>query len=164
MSMQQNAPRRLGFAVRSPQDLVGGLLVLATSGIVLWGLSKISTSRYQSISPTLFPRICAYCLAAGGVALLVRAFTRDGPEIEPTPLRGVVLVTIAVVIFGFLTPVVGYAISGFLTVFIGGLGSTETRVRELLMLAAGLTLFCVALFSWGLGLPMPYFIKPGFMG
>lgn len=164
MNTQQTAPSRAHFAVKAPQDLVAGLVILATSGAVLWGLSKISTSRYQSISPTLFPRLCAFLLAAGGIALLVRAFTREGPGIEPTPLRGLVLVPLAVAIFGFLTPVVGYAVAGFLTVVIGGLGSTETRVGELLILAVALVVFCVGLFTWGLGLPMAPFIKPPFLG
>lgn len=164
MDSHQNAERRSAFAVKAPQDLVSGLFVLATSGAVLWGLSKISTSRYQSISPTLFPRLCAIGLAVLGIALLIRAFTRSGPEIEPTPLRGVVLVPLAVAIFGFLTPIVGYAVAGFLTVIVGGLGSTETRVREILIIAAVLTLFCVALFTWGLGLTIDPFIMPAFMG
>lgn len=152
------------FAVKSPQDLYSGLSVLLVSGLVLWGLSKITTARFASISPTLFPRICAYALAIGGVMLLIRAFTVSGPNVEPTPLRGPLLVTLAVVIFGFLTPVAGYAVAGFLTVVIGGLGSTESRLRELLLLAAGLVVFCVALFTYALGLPIPPVILPGFMG
>ena len=164
MNAEQNAPQRALFAIKAPQDLIGGLLVLAVSGLVLWGLSKISTSRYQAISPTLFPRICAYGLAIGGLALLLRSVTREGPGIEPTPLRGVLLVTVAVAIFGFLTPVAGYAVAGFFTVIIGGLGSTETRIKELLITAFGLVLFCVVLFTWGLGLPMAPFIKPAFLG
>lgn len=152
------------FAVRSPQDLFSGLAVLLISAFVLWGLSGITTMRFASISPALFPRVCAYVLAIGGVLLLVRAFTVSGPDIEPTPLRGPVLVTLAVVIFGFLTPIAGYAVAGFLTVVIGGLGSTESRLRELLLLAAGLVVFCVLLFTYGLGLPIPPVILPGFMG
>jgi hypothetical protein len=150
------------FAVRSPQDLFAGLSILLISTIVLWGLSQITTMRFASISPTLFPRICAYALAIGGVLLLIRAFTVSGPKIEPTPLRGPVLVTLAVVIFGFLTPIAGYAVAGFLTVVIGGLGSTESRLRELLLLATGLVVLCVLLFTFGLGLPVPPFILPSF--
>jgi putative tricarboxylic transport membrane protein len=164
MNTQQTAPRRAAFAVRAPQDLAAGLVILATSGAVLWGLSKISTSRYQSISPTLFPRLCAFLLAAGGVALLVRAFTRSGPGIEPTPLRSVVLVPLAVALFGFLTPIFGYAVAGFITVIVGGLGSTETRIKEILIIAVCLVLFCLALFTWGLGLPIAPFIMPNFLG
>jgi hypothetical protein len=152
------------FALKSPQDLYSGLAILVVSTLVLWGLSKITTTRFASISPTLFPRICAYALAIGGVMLLIRAFTVSGPKIDPTPLRGPVLVTVAVLIFGFLTPIAGYAVAGFLTVVIGGLGSTESRLRELLLLAAGLVAFCVLLFTYGLALPIPPFILPGFMG
>lgn len=164
MKKGDSAGGRALFAVRSPQDLFSGLAVLAISAFVLWGLSRVPTSRFASISPTLFPRLCAYGLAIGGIALLFRAFLRDGPAVEPTPLRGVALVTLGVIIFGFLTPIAGYAVAGFLTIFIGGLGSTESRVRELLLLAAGLVVFCVLLFTVGLGLPIPPVILPAFLG
>lgn len=162
--MNKNGEGGALFAVKSPQDLYSGLAILAVSGLVLWGLSRITAARFASISPTLFPKICAYALAIGGIVLLVRAFTVQGPNVEPTPLRGPLLVTLAVVLFGFLTPIAGYAVAGFLTVVIGGLGSTESKLRDLVLLAAGLVLFCVALFTYGLGLPIPPVILPNFGG
>jgi putative tricarboxylic transport membrane protein len=164
MDTQQNAPQRASFAVKGPQDLIGGLVIIVVAAVVLWGLSHISTSRYQAISPTLFPRICAYLLAIGGFALVVRSFLYEGPQIEPTPLRGVGLVTIGVVLFGFLTPICGYAVAGFATMIVGGLASTEVRFRELVLVAVALTVFCVLLFTYGLGLSIPPLILPNFPG
>jgi hypothetical protein len=152
------------FAVKSPQDLFAALAVLAVSAVVLWGLSRITTARFASISPTLFPRICAYALGIGGIMLLIRAFTHQGPKVEPFELRGLVLVTLSVVLFGFLTPVVGYVIAGFLTVVIGGLGSREARLKELLLVGAGLAALCLVLFTYILGLSVPAFILPGILG
>src|SRR5262249_26249948 len=128
--------------------------------VVLWGLSFISTSRYQAISPTLFPRICAYMLAIGGFALVVRSFIYEGPQIEPTPLRGVAMVTVAVVLFGVLTPLFGYGVAVFATMIVGGLAATDVRFRELLLVSVALTVFCVILFTYVLGLSIPYFIMP----
>lgn len=138
--------------------------MLAIAAITLIALSRVSSVRFQSISPTLFPRLCAYALAVGGVVLLIRAFTCDGPRVEPTPLRGLTLVPLAVVVFGLLTPMVGYAVAGLLTVVIGGFASPEVRPRELLITAVGLTILCLALFSYGLGLTIPVFKLPGLLG
>lgn len=152
------------LAVKSPQDLVGGIVILGVAAVVLWGLSFISTSRYQAISPTLFPRICAWGLGIGGLVLVARSFLYDGPQIEPTPMRGVVLVTLAVVLFGFITPICGYAVAGFVTMIIGGLATTEVRIRELLIVSAGVTVFCVVLFTYVLGLTIPAFLIPRILG
>lgn len=164
MDTRKTSGGRAAVVVRAPQDLVAGLIVLAIAAITLIALSRVTRVRYESISPTLFPRLCAFALAAGGVALLIRAFTCDGPGVEPTPLRGLTLVPLAVVVFGLLTPIVGFAVAGFLTVVIGGFGSTEVRPRELLVTAIGLIIFCVALFTYGLGLTIPVYKLPGFLG
>jgi hypothetical protein len=152
------------FAVKSPQDLFSALAVLAVSGVVLWGLSRITTTRFAAISPTLFPKICAYALVIGGIMLLVRAFMYEGPKVEPFELRGTALVTLAVILFGFLTPVVGYIVAGFVTVVLGGLGSKEARIKELVLVGAGLCALCFILFTLLLGLSIPAMIIPGLVG
>ena len=162
--MQTNSGGGARFAVKSPQDLFSALAVLAVSVFVLWGLSRISTTRFAAISPTLFPKICAYALAIGGIMLLVRAFMYEGPKVEPFELRGTVLVTLAVVLFGLLTPIVGYVVAGFLTVVVGGLGSREARLKELVLVGAGLCALCFVLFTLLLGLSIPAVIIPGVVG
>ena len=81
-------------------------------------LSRIPTAKYQSISPDLFPRVCAWLLVAGGVALLVRGCLRAGASIERPAWRGVLLVVSSVVVFGLVAPRLGYAPAGFLTIVI----------------------------------------------
>jgi hypothetical protein len=150
------------FVVRAPQDLCAGLALLAFAVVVLYFLSKIEVVFFTTISPILFPRLCAYLIGLGGLVLVARGFLLNGPRLEPLPLRGPVLVAIAVFLFGLLTPVVGYLISGFLTVVIGGLGSREARLRELVIMGAGLVLFCLLLFTYGLKLTLPVLQWPTF--
>ena len=74
---------------------------------------------------------------------------------EPLPLRGVFLVTVSVVLFGALAPSCGYLIASFLTVIVGGLGAQDVRLRDLLLLAAGLTTVCYVIFTISLRLTLP---------
>ena len=44
-------------------------------------------------------------------------------------------------------------------IFGSALASTEFNLFEVVLLTAGLTLGCVAVFIWGLGLPYPLFAE-----
>ena len=88
-------------------------------------------------------------VAVGGV------FT-EGPPIEKYKIRGPALVIIAILllsrrmIFGRSVELVP---ATFLAFMISILGSTEMRWIESLIAAAAMTLFCVLLFVYLLGLP-----------
>jgi hypothetical protein len=148
--------------VRAPQDVLGGAAVLALAAGALLVLSRITSGGYATVSPTLFPRLCAYGLVAGGLVLFGRGFLRDGPGLDAPALRPTVLVCLAVVLFGIVTPAFGYAPASLLTVLVGGLAAPELRLRHLLGLSIGLTIFSVLLFSYVLKLTIPILLLPGF--
>ncbi len=148
--------------MRPAQDVILGAVVIGLAAGVLFGLSKIPTTSYQAIAPDLFPRLCAYGLIVGGIALLVRGFRSPGLAITWPAPRATLFVTASVVVFGALTPVIGYAVAGFLTLVMSGLGGAEVRLRQLLVFSFGLIVFSVVLFSVVLKLPVPIIILPGF--
>lgn len=148
--------------MRSTQDIAAGLSVAALAGAILFGLSRIPRTAYQAIAPDLFPRVCAYALLAGGAILIARGMLKNGARLSLPALRPLVTIVIAVVAFGFLTPLVGYAIAGLLTVIIGGLANRETPFLHLLVFAVILIAFSVVLFSVVLKLTIPILILPGF--
>lgn len=148
--------------IRASQDITAGAVVIAFAVVVLVGLSRIPTTKYQAISPDLFPRLCAFALIAAGIALLLRGFLRSGPTLASPQWRGVVLVVLSVVAFGLVAPVFGYAVAGFLTVIISGFATREVRPPALFAFACGIITFSVVLFSYVLKVPMRAIIIPGF--
>jgi hypothetical protein len=144
-----------GRLVRCPQDLLAGVLVVALACGLLFALSKIRVTSYQAISPSLFPQICASGLMLGGAVLVLRGFLRDGPGLERIPWRATGLVTLAIVLFGALTPLVGYAVAGFATLLVGGFAASNVRARELVLTSAALILLSVLLFTYLLKLTIP---------
>ena len=146
--------------VRGPQDVVAGIVVIVLAAIILHALSKISTTSYSTFSPALFPKVCTYSIAAGGLMLIARGFLREGPGLERMPLRPVLLVTLAVVSFGLVTPVLGYAVSGLILMLIAGLAARDVKFRELVLVSVILIGASVVLFTYVLKLTMPALILP----
>lgn len=140
--------------MRASQDVAAGAAVIAFAVAVLVALSRIPTAKYQAISPDLFPRVCAYLLIAGGIALLVRGFLRGGAAFSWPPWRGVVLIVLSVVAFGLAAPRFGYAVGGFLTLVIAGLAARDVRPLRLVGFAVAMIAFSVLLFSYVLKVPM----------
>ena len=89
-----------------------------------------------------------------GVISVIRSFVIPGPAIGALAIKGLVLVTISVVVFGFVVRGLGVAIALPLLIIVSAYGSTRFRWRPTLVMAAGLTIFCVLVFVKGLGIPL----------
>lgn len=148
---------------RSTQDIAAGAIIVALAVAVLVVLSRIPTAKFQSIGPDLFPRMCAYGLIAGGVALVVRGLLRRGATLELPQWRGMLLVVAGIVAFGLLAPRFGYAVGGFATVVIAGFATRDVTPGKLVVFACGLIVFSVALFTFVLKVPMPALKLAGFV-
>lgn len=147
---------------RFSQDAVSGAVVIALGIAILVALSRIPAAKYQQIAPDLFPRVCAYALVIGGGVLLLRGLIKGGARFALPHYRGPALVVLAVVVFGVVTPVFGYAPAGLLTMIISGLAAPEIRFRQLALVSICLIAFSILLFSYALKLPVPILALPGF--
>ncbi len=66
----------------------------------------------------------------------------------------------SVCVFGVMLKLTGVLFAGMAVVVGSSMGSGEFKLREVLWLAIGLTVFCAAVFVGGLKLPIP--MCPGF--
>jgi hypothetical protein len=62
---------------------------------------------------------------------------------------------LSLVMFGLLMEYTGFVPALMVLIVGSSAAGREFRLVESLLLAAGLTAFCVVLFIWGLGLPYP---------
>jgi hypothetical protein len=109
------------------------------------------------MGPGYFPLVLAVVLAALGVAIVVKgllAAASDG-DLGLIPWRGLVLLTAALVFFGATVRGLGLASALFVTAFAAAMASRLNSLAAAALLAAALTLFCVLIFSVGLGVPVP---------
>jgi hypothetical protein len=70
-------------------------------------------------------------------------------------LRALVVLPLALVLFGLLMEHAGFIPALVVLIFGSALAGREFKLMEVTLLAAGLTVFSVVLFIWGLGLPYP---------
>jgi putative tricarboxylic transport membrane protein len=141
--------------IRSPQDAAAGLFLIALAVIALWGGSSLSAGSLGQMGPGMLPRALAVMTGLGGIGLLVGAFFVPGAGLERWHLRGPVFVLGAAVVFGLTIRPLGLAIAAPAVVLISSLASREVRWIETLVFAVVMTVLCLGLFKYLLGLPIP---------
>jgi hypothetical protein len=156
-----------GFALRSSQDLAGGLALLALSALALWLTWDLSQGTLEVMGPAMLPRWLAVGVGLCGLALIVTAFLNSGDGLQDWSLRGPVMVTVGIVAFALTirsfpfgsvtTPGWGLLVAGPLSILISSFATSEATLRERLCLALGLTGFCMVLFADLLNLPIPLY-------
>lgn len=141
--------------IRAPREFAAGVSLVALAGFALWASADLEAGQLGSVGPGMLPRAVAVLLGVAGLAFVIVALLKDGEGLERWSLRGPLFVTLGVVGFALTIRTVGLALAGPLVVLVGGAGSSEARVKELVIFAVVVTLFCIGLFRYLLGLPIP---------
>jgi len=147
--------------VRSPRDLVAGASLVALAAFALWASAPLDGGTLRAVGPGLLPRAAALGVGAAGLALIVLSLVSRGAGLGRWPLRGPLFVFLALAGFALTIRTVGLALAGPLVVVVSGAASPETRPRELVIFALAMTAFCIGLFKYALGLPIPVLLLPG---
>jgi putative tricarboxylic transport membrane protein len=141
--------------IRSSKDFYAGLLY------VFFGASAFVIARDYNMGtafrmgPAYFPTALSVVLIVIGIASVFRAFIIRGTPVGRLALSGLLWVTASVVLFGFLVRGVGLAVALPLLVVSSASASAKFRWRPTLVMAVGITIFCVLVFLKGLGIPLP---------
>ena len=109
------------------------------------------------MGPGYFPLFLAVILIALGAIVIVQATRVEGEPIGPIAWRGMMLILPAPIFFGLTVRGLGFLPSIFLTALIAAFASAKMKPLMALVVAAGVTLFSFAVFSYALGLPFQRF-------
>ena len=141
--------------IKSPQDAGAAVvfMVIGLAGAYLGSDLAFGTSA--RMGPGYFPIILSWTIFAIGVIVGLKALTVEGPAIEPVQLRPMLVIIAAIVAFGYLVERLGLAITAALLTVLAGYARRDVSLWETLLLAAGLAVFSVALFVYGLSQPFP---------
>ena len=120
----------------------------------------------------MLPRAMSALVAASGAVLALISLVTPGTELERWSPRGLLFVLGAAVAFALTLrgfdlgvvriPALGLVVAGPLAITFASLADPETRLREIIIFAAGLTALCVLMFRVILRLPIP--IAPWLLG
>ena len=139
------------------RDIGAGLIFLAIG--ILFGLGSLELELGTALrmGPGYFPLVLAGILVVLGLVILAQGFGHPTTGSLAMPWRGLVLILAAPVIFGLTVRGLGLVPAVMLVVLISAFASRRMSVLLALVLIVALTLFCVLVFSLGLGLPLRLF-------
>jgi len=143
--------------IRSPQDFIGGMVLIAVAIFALWASSDLQGMHGFSFGAGTAPRMFAVLLLALGAAVTIVGIVTEGPPMAGYAWRGPLFVSLAIVFFAIAIRPLGLVVSGLATFLISALGTHETRWFETVIVGLCLTVGCAVLFPYVLGLPMPLF-------
>jgi len=146
-------PQRSG-RIRNPQDFWGGVVLVAFALFALWAGSDLPGMRGFAFGPGTAPRLFGWLLVGVAAIIAINGLISDGPPLERWGVRAPVLFIASVIFFGATVRPLGIVLSTFITLMIASGASKEVRWVEATIWAAVLTVFCVALFVYGLNLPL----------
>jgi hypothetical protein len=140
--------------IRAPKDFWSGVMFLAFAATTVLAARYYSMGSAGHMGSGYFPMALGVLLAGLGALLVGRAFVIDGEPMPRLHLGPVMIMTIAVIVFGIMLEPLGLVISILVLVVISAWAGPQFRTLETLALAAVLVAFSVGIFVYALRLPL----------
>jgi hypothetical protein len=147
----------LFMTIKSGQDYIGGIILMALALFALWASSDLQGMRGFSFGAGTAPRMFGGLLVALSAGIALTGLLNEGPALAHYSWRGPLFVMCAILFFALAIRPLGLVVSAFVSFMIAALGSHETRWGEAAIVGACLTIGCALLFPYVLGLPMPMY-------
>ncbi|MFB2552003.1 tripartite tricarboxylate transporter TctB family protein [Ensifer soli] len=144
------------LAFDTTNALCGAIFVLL-GGFFILQCIDLEIGTALRMGPGYFPLVLAVILTLLGLVILAQATRVKGDALGPIALRGMLFILPAPVFFGLTVRGLGFVPSLFFTALIAAFASTRMKAPMALVLAAAITVFSVAVFSYALGLPFERF-------
>ena len=141
--------------IRHPKDFWTGFIFLFFGlAAIIIGLDYPMGTAGR-MGPAYFPAVLGGLLSLVGLIGVIRSFLRKGEPISKFHVKELVLILLAVVLFGFLMRNAGLVPAVLVLVLLSAYASPKFTWGASVLLAVGLAVFAVVVFVKLLGLPMP---------
>ena len=145
--------------VRSPKDLVAGLMFIAVGILAIVIASNYTLGTAARMGPGYFPRILGILMIVLGAIIALRSLRLAGPPLPGWKWRPVLVVLGSVVVFGMVVNWLGLVVSTILLIVMSSAASTEFRPKEAAI--SGVLLAALAVGVFVIGLKLQIGIWPG---
>ncbi|MBP1883883.1 tripartite tricarboxylate transporter TctB family protein [Sinorhizobium mexicanum] len=136
--------------------LCGGILT-AVGLFFAWQSLGLDLGTAFRMGPGYFPLLLSCVLTLLGVVILVQSARVQGEPMGAIAVRGMLFILPAPIFFGLTVRGLGFAPAIFLTALIACFASHRMKSHWALAISLVLTVFSVAVFSYGLNLPFERF-------
>ena len=143
--------------IRHPKDFWIGIIFLFFGIAAVFIARDYSMGTAGRMGPAYFPSVLGGLLSLVGLIGVVRSFLRPGEAVGKFHIKNLLLVLVAVLLFGFLMRGAGLVPAALVLIVMSAYASPKFTWGATLLLAIGLTIFAVVLFVKLLGLPIAIF-------
>ncbi len=145
------------LTIRNPKDFFAGLFLLAIAAVFGYGLLELNIGTAYRMGPGYFPMVLTGLLTIFALVMVVNGFITDAEPVGAIPWRGLIIVTLSVVLYGATLRGLGFVLALAASVFISTFASDRWDGKLAVGLTALLVAFCYLVFIKGLGLPISPF-------
>lgn len=124
---------------------------LAT-GIHAWRNMVVGTAA--AMGPGFFPLMLSIALGILAACVGLTGIDKE-TRLQLAPLKAIALIVLAPAVFALSVRTLGLVPAVAATIFMASLASRFATLRDAVFLSAGFTIFCVIVFHYLLGLPIP---------
>jgi hypothetical protein len=140
------------------KDFWSGVMLIAIGAVAVFIARDYPFGTALRMGAGFFPVVLGAALVLFGLYFVTRGLRASGKIEGNWSLRALIVLPLAFVAFGVLMEHAGF-VPAMLALIVGSAAAgTEFRVGEVLALSVLLTVMCVALFIWALGLPYPLIV------
>ena len=144
--------------IKSQKDFWSGLMFVVVGLAFAWGATTYSFGSSARPGPAYFPFGLGVLTAIMGAVLWfmsVTIETEDGDKIGPAAWKPLLIITFAVLMFGFILPRLGMVLSLPLLIIVSALAGDEFHWKDALVNVLVLTIGSWLIFIKGLNLVIP---------
>ena len=145
------------FDLRNNKDFLAGLLFIAIGALAVVIALDYRMGSAMRMGPGYFPTVLGCILFLFGVYVMVRGILSGAKVKGEWGWKPLALITLAIVLFGFLMDRVGMIPALAAMFFVSALAGREFRFKEVLLLTVVMSCFAVGIFVYGLKLPYQLF-------
>jgi hypothetical protein len=133
--------------------LIGGFFAVST-------LYRLPIGSANSMGPGYFPLLLSGVLILIGLSVVIlRVVSSEKDQsFGLVSWRSLILISICPILFALTVNYLGLAPALVLSCFSASMASRRIKLVYAIALTIGLTIFCLAVFIYGLGLPIPIFV------
>ena len=138
------------------KDVLAGLMFVGFAVIGLWASRNYPIGTSTRMGTGYVPRLLCWILLGLGALVIVQGLRAAVAELEPgrSLWRPIVLVPASLLAFALTIGSGGVVAATVALVAIGGLAGRDSRPLEVAAAAIMLVLLTLAIFVWGVGLPL----------
>lgn len=143
------------------KDLLAGLMFVAIGAAFWYEAGNYQLGSAARMGPGWFPKALGAMLTLLGVLIAALGVKNQAKWSETVGIgwtwKPVIILTTAVVLFGFALPTLGMIAAIILLTVISGIAAHDKEYKSLAMITVIMCIFCAAVFVWGLKLQMKLF-------